>query len=161
MRKGASIACSGVALTITSQGEEGTRRWFTAEVSPETLSKTTSGTWKIGARINLERALKMGDALGGHFVTGHVDRIARIMSRENAGEYVRFVFKVPVNLAPFVATKGSVALDGVSLTVNRVNGMQFDSMLIPAHTTSRVSRLKKRATTSISKPTWSRVTSHG
>jgi riboflavin synthase len=131
LKKGASIACSGVCLTVMSQGEEGTRRWFMAEVSPETLAKTTLGSWKTGIAINLERSLRMGDAFDGHFVTAHTDGVACITLRENAGDYTRFILRAPKNLAHFVALKGSVALDGVSLTVNKVEGEEFDIMLIP------------------------------
>jgi riboflavin synthase len=136
LKTGSSIACAGVCLTVTEQGNKNDRRWFTVEVSPETLQKTTLGSWKAGRRINLERALKIGDAIGGHFVTGHVDAIVRIISRNSEGDYIRFIFSAPAVLSRFIAKKGSVTLDGVSLTVNGVSDDGFDVMLIP-HTLSK------------------------
>ncbi|MEM7171003.1 MAG: riboflavin synthase [Pseudomonadota bacterium] len=114
---GASIACSGVCLTVVEKGSD----WFAANASAETLSKTTLGDWKVGRRINLEPSLKLGDELGGHMVSGHVDGIARCVGRQPEGDSIRFRFAVPHHVAPFVAAKGSVSLDGVSLTVNDVH----------------------------------------
>lgn len=128
---GASIACSGVCLTVVALPEDGSnRRWFEVEAWEEALRLTTLASWKPGHRINLERALKVGDELGGHIVSGHVDGMARILERREEGEAVRFVLEVPAELAKFVAPKGSVALDGTSLTVNRVEGNRFDVLLI-------------------------------
>ncbi len=125
---GASIACAGVCLTVVETGDD----WFAVDVSPETLARTTLGDWRAGRRINLERALRVGDELGGHLVLGHVDGIAHVVEREPAGaETWRFAFAAPAPLARFIAEKGSVALDGVSLTVNRVSGERFEVMLIP------------------------------
>lgn len=129
---GASIACSGVCLTVTGVTAGGPRKAvFTVDAAPETLAITTVSAWQAGRRINLERSLKMGDELGGHMVSGHVDSKARIVSRQDLGETTRFVFEVPQALARFVAVKGSVALDGTSLTVNEVEGNTFSCLLIP------------------------------
>lgn len=114
---GASIACSGCCLTVVDKGEG----WFAADVSSETLSKTNLGGWKEGARINLERALKVGDELGGHIVSGHVDGLAEIVSIVPEGDSRRVTLKPDPGLAAYVASKGSVALDGISLTVNEVS----------------------------------------
>ncbi len=128
---GASIACSGVCLTVVALPEDGSnRRWFEVEAWEEALRLTTLASWKPGHHINLERALKVGDELGGHIVSGHVDGMARILERREEGEAVRFVLEAPAELAKFVAPKGSVALDGTSLTVNRVEGNRFDVLLI-------------------------------
>lgn len=128
---GASIACGGVCLTVTGLPAEGTnRRWFEVEAWEEALRLTTADVWKEGSRINLERALKIGDELGGHIVSGHVDGMAEIVAREEEGDAVRFVLEAPRELARFIAPKGSVALDGTSLTVNRVEGTRFDVLLI-------------------------------
>jgi riboflavin synthase len=129
---GASIACSGVCLTVTGVevGADG-RTLIGFDIGPETLAVTTAKTWTEGTRLNLERALRVGDELGGHFVLGHIDGIARITRRDDAGEAVRFTFSVPSALARFIAVKGSVCLDGTSLTVNHVGGAIFDVMLIP------------------------------
>ncbi len=113
---GASIACSGPCLTVVDKGPG----WFATDVSAETLSKTTLGDWRPGTPVNLERALKVGDELGGHLVSGHVDGVAEVVSRRPEGDSQRFRFKAPEALAAFIAPKGSVALDGVSLTVNEV-----------------------------------------
>lgn len=113
---GASIACAGCCLTVAAKG----RGWFAADVSAETLSKTTLGSWREGAGVNLERPLQMGDELGGHIVSGHVDGLARLVSRRAEGASIRLVFAVPRPLGRFIAPKGSVAVDGVSLTVNEV-----------------------------------------
>lgn len=119
---GASIACSGACLTVVDKAQacDGGPNWFAADVSAETLSRTTLGEWRIGAPVNLERALRLGDELGGHLLSGHVDGVAEITERRPDGNSQRFAFAVPASLAPFIAPKGSVALDGVSLTVNEV-----------------------------------------
>lgn len=124
---GASIACSGCCLTVTKKEAQA----FHVDVSNESLSKTTIGSWQVGSRINLERALSMGDELGGHIVTGHVDGLATLVSMEQDGDSWRLVFEVPDALASMIAPKGSVALDGISLTVNEVNGAQFGVNIIP------------------------------
>ena len=129
---GASIACGGCCLTVTSvSARKGNRTEFTADVSNATLSVTTLAGWTRGTRINLERALCLGAELGGHLVTGHVDGVARILSITPDGDSVRYSFEVPADLARFVAGKGSVALDGTSLTVNEVAGNTFGVNLIP------------------------------
>lgn len=124
---GASIACSGVCLTVVAvaPGE------FSCQASDETLACTTIGEWEEGTPVNLERSLRVGDELGGHLVAGHVDGIARIIERRPEAESVRFVFEVPEELAGYIAPKGSVALDGVSLTVNEVSGARFGVNIIP------------------------------
>jgi len=128
---GASIACAGVCLTVFALPPEGTNgRWFEVEAWEEALRLTTAGNWEEGTRINLERALKVGDELGGHIVSGHVDGKAVIVAREEEGDAVRFRIEAPEALAGFIAPKGSVALDGTSLTVNAVNGNVFDVLLI-------------------------------
>jgi riboflavin synthase len=124
---GASIACNGVCLTVTETGED----WFDVTISAETLSKSTLGTWTEGATVNLERALKVGDELGGHIVSGHVDGVAEIVATRDEGESTRFTFRAPGGLARFIAPKGSVALDGTSLTVNEVDGAEFGVNIIP------------------------------
>ena len=128
---GASIACSGVCLTVVGTGAENGRTWFAADAAAETLKVTTVGRWRPGTRINLERALKHGDELGGHMVSGHVDGLAEVLSREDGSESARFTLRVPPELARFIATKGSVTLDGVSLTVNTVQGDIFSVLIIP------------------------------
>jgi riboflavin synthase len=131
---GASIAHNGVCLTVIDTGPD----HYAIQASDETLSKTTLGSWQIGRRINLERALRMGDELGGHLVSGHVDAIARLVGRHTENESWRLTFSMPETLAPFIAPKGSVALDGVSLTVNEVEGVTFGVNIIPhtqTHTT--------------------------
>ena len=127
---GASIACDGACLTATEVSHAGRGSLFKVDVSNETLSKTTLGAWQPGQRINLERALKAGDELGGHIVAGHVDGVARILAIHPDGESQRFTVEVPGDLARFIAPKGSVALDGTSLTVNTVEGTRFDVLLI-------------------------------
>jgi riboflavin synthase len=128
---GAYIACSGVCLTVVALPEQGsTQRWFEVEAWEEALRLTTASEWRPGTRINLERALKIGDELGGHIVSGHVDGTAQILSREEEGDAVRFRLEAPTELARFIAPKGSVALDGTSLTVNSVEGSRFDVLLI-------------------------------
>ena len=124
---GASIACSGACLTVVEKGEG----WFAVDVSAETLERTTLGRWKIGRRINLERSLRLGDELGGHIVLGHVDGVAEISDRGPAGEAMRFTIHPPGELAHFVASKGSVTVDGVSLTVNEVSDRGFGVCIIP------------------------------
>lgn len=128
---GASIACGGVCLTVTELPEIGSNaRWFAVEAWEEALRLSTAGTWRKGAAVNLERSLKVGDELGGHLVSGHVDGQAEILSREEEGEAVRFRLRVPGNFRRFVAQKGSVCLDGTSLTVNAVDDDVFDVLLI-------------------------------
>lgn len=124
---GASIACSGVCLTVVELDDSG----FAVDVSGETLSKTTLGDWREGRAVNLERSLRLGDELGGHLVYGHVDAVARIVSAEPEGESWRYLVEVPQALARFVAPKGSIAVDGVSLTVNAVDGARFGVNIIP------------------------------
>lgn len=124
---GASIACNGVCLTVVEKGAG----WFAVDASRETLSKTTLAGWRPGTAVNLERALKIGDELGGHIVSGHVDGIAAVTDVRPDGESLRFTFRAPVDLERFVAPKGSVALDGVSLTVNEVEGPLFGVNVIP------------------------------
>src|SRR5262245_674343 len=119
--EGASIACSGVCLTVVGIGEDDGRTWFAVDAAAETLRVTTVGRWRHGTRINLERALKVGDELGGHVVAGHVDGLAVIVDRQDATEMARITLRAPHELARFIAPKGSVALDGVSLTVNDVD----------------------------------------
>jgi riboflavin synthase len=141
LQEGASMACDGCCLTIVEVGKaRGKTALFTVEVSNETIARTTLGAWEPGRRLNLERPLRIGDELGGHMVTGHIDGLARIISREPDGDSMRFVLEAPPELAPFIAAKGSIALDGVSLTVNSVDGARFDVNIIPytlAHTTWR------------------------
>jgi riboflavin synthase len=124
---GASIACSGVCLTVVQLGSD----WFDVEISAETLDKTNVGAWVVGQKINLERALKVGDELGGHIVSGHIDGLATIIEMRPEGDSVRYSFDAPRNLARFIAPKGSVALDGTSLTVNEVEGTRFGVNIIP------------------------------
>jgi riboflavin synthase len=132
---GASVACSGACLTVIERGALLTGGWFAVEASPETLARTTLGRWRVGASINLERALKLGDELGGHLVSGHVDGLARIRSMRKVGEGASgstvFELEAPASLASYIATKGSVTLDGVSLTVNAVDGAHFLVNVIP------------------------------
>lgn len=128
---GASICHDGCCLTVTSVAAEGAGSRYTLDVSNETLSRTTLGSWKNGRAVNLERSLKAGDELGGHIVTGHVDGVARIVALRADGDSRRFTIEMPEALAPFVASKGSVALDGTSLTVNEVDGVRLGVNLIP------------------------------
>lgn len=141
---GASIACAGTCLTVVAVSREDARTIFDVDAAAETLAKTTVGTWGPGTRVNLERALKIGDELGGHIVTGHVDGIARILSRDDFDQMARFWIETPAALARFVAQKGSVALDGVSLTVNEVEGDRFSILLIP-HTLAMTTFGARRA----------------
>ena len=129
---GASIACNGVCLTVIATGTT-PRGWFDVDISAETVSKTNIGRngWAPGKRINLERALKVGDELGGHIVSGHVDGVATIIEMHGEGDSTRFTFRAPKDLAGFIAPKGSVALNGTSLTVNEVNGTDFGVNIIP------------------------------
>jgi riboflavin synthase len=127
---GASIACSGACMTVVDKGNADDR-WFAFTASGETLSKTTLGDWKAGDAINLERPMRVGDELGGHIVTGHVDGIAEIVSMKSEGESTRVVLQAPAALSRFIAPKGSIALDGVSLTVNEVDGTRFGVNIIP------------------------------
>jgi riboflavin synthase len=128
---GASIACSGPCLTVvTLPGEGSNARWFEVEAWEEALRLTTADAWTEGTPLNLERALKIGDELGGHIVSGHVDGMAEIVAREHEGEAVRFRLRAPGHLANFIAPKGSVCLDGTSLTVNQVARDEFDVLLI-------------------------------
>ncbi len=128
---GASIACAGVCLTVVArQDADAQPRWFEVEAWEEALRLTTAAGWREGTRLNLERALKMGDELGGHLVTGHVDSKATILDRREEGGAARFHLEAPADLSRFIAAKGSVALDGTSLTVNRVEGNRFDVLLI-------------------------------
>jgi riboflavin synthase len=124
---GASIACSGPCLTVVATGEG----WFAVDASAETLARTTAGAWREGTRINLERALKMGDELGGHLITGHVDAVATLKTRRPEGGSLRLTFAVPEPYDRAIAPKGAVALDGVSLTVNEVDGAIFGVNIIP------------------------------
>jgi len=128
---GASISTGGVCLTVVDLSEPGcSEHWFEVEAWEEALRLTTASTWKGGTRVNLERALKIGDELGGHIVSGHVDGMATIVARKSEGDAVRFTLEAPANLAKFIAPKGSVALDGTSLTVNAVDRTRFDVLLI-------------------------------
>lgn len=128
---GASISCAGVCLTVVSLPQAGLAdRWFEVEAWEEALRLTTASQWLAGTRVNLERALRVGDELGGHIVAGHVDGMAEIFAREDEGEAVRFRLEAPRHLAKFIAPKGSVALDGTSLTVNSVDKTRFDVLLI-------------------------------
>jgi riboflavin synthase len=129
--EGASIACSGVCLTVVGIGEEQGRTWFEVDAAAETLRITTVGRWQPGTRINLERALKVGDELGGHVVAGHVDGLATLIARDDMTEVSRFTLRTARELARFIASKGSVALDGVSLTVNDVTAETFSVLIIP------------------------------
>ncbi|WP_197916597.1 riboflavin synthase [Thiosulfatihalobacter marinus] len=124
---GASIASDGVCLTVIDLGAG----WYDVEISAETVSRTNLGDWTVGKRVNLERALKVGDELGGHIVSGHVDGVAVIVDMKDEGDSTRFTFKTPESLAKFIAPKGSVALNGTSLTVNEVDGCQFGINVIP------------------------------
>lgn len=124
---GASIACSGVCLTVVQKGSD----WFAADVSAETLSRTNLGGWQDGSRINLERSLKVGDELGGHIVSGHVDGVGQVVTVKADGDSLRIDIQAPVSLAGFIAEKGSITIDGVSLTVNAVADAVFGVNLIP------------------------------
>lgn len=127
---GASIACNGVCLTVIALGRE-PRNWFDVQISAESVSKTNIGDWQVGSKVNLERALKVGDELGGHIVSGHVDGVATIVGMRDEGDSTRMTFECPDELAKFVAPKGSVTLNGTSLTVNEVDGRTFGVNVIP------------------------------
>ena len=135
---GASIACSGTCLTVVDKGTD----WFAVDVSGETQSRTASGLWSKGAKLNLERSLRMGDELGGHIVTGHVDAVGEVVEARSEGDSVRILVRVPSDLGAMIAPKGSVALNGVSLTVNEVedspDGTRFSVNIIP-HTAQQTS----------------------
>jgi riboflavin synthase len=140
---GASVACAGVCLTVIERGAD----WFAVQASAETLARSTLKDWRVGTGINLERALKAGDELGGHLVSGHVDAMAEIVERRAEGDSQRFSFRVPDAFAAAIAPKGSVALDGVSLTVNEVQGNRFGVNLIPhtlAYTTFGAAKVGDR-----------------
>ena len=128
---GASISHDGICLTIVAKGVRGKGSWYGVELGAETLARTTAGRWQKGKKLNLERPLKMGDELGGHLVAGHVDGVATLVSRENLDNMARLRFRAPKELARFIAPKGSVSLDGISLTVNEVNGDTFGVFIIP------------------------------
>lgn len=127
---GASIACDGVCLTVVDLGRE-PRNWFMVQASAETLSKTNLDTWAVGRTVNLERALKVGDEIGGHIVSGHVDGVAHVTAIKDEGDSTRVTIEAPAELARFIAPKGSVALNGTSLTVNEVDGASFGINFIP------------------------------
>lgn len=127
---GASIACEGVCLTVVALGAA-PKNWFDVEISAETVSKTNLSDWAAGKRLNLERALKVGDELGGHIVSGHVDGVAEVVGLRPEGDSLRVTFRAPEELAKFIAPKGSVALNGTSLTVNEVEGRDFGINFIP------------------------------
>ena len=124
---GASVACAGICLSAIDKGAD----WFAVQVSGETRARSTAGAWREGTKINLERSLKLGDELGGHIVMGHVDAMAEIVGRRHEGESVRLTVEVPRPFDQSIASKGSVSLDGVSLTVNEVEGRRFGVNLIP------------------------------
>src|ERR1700719_1694049 len=130
---GASIACNGVCLTVVASGVEGNVTWFSADAAGETLAVTTAGIGRHGTRLNLERSLRIGDDLGGHIVAGHVDGIAELVARDDLDHMARLRFRAPPQLSRFIAAKGSVALDGVSLTVNEAEDDGF-AVLIILHT---------------------------
>jgi riboflavin synthase len=137
---GASIACAGVCLTVVQKAAD----WFAVDVSAESLSRTTLGNWQEGTAINLERSLKVGDELGGHIVSGHVDGVGEVVSTQSEGDSLRIDFRAPANLAGFIAEKGSITIDGASLTVNGVDGAVFGVNLIPH--TRQVTTLGKLTT---------------
>jgi riboflavin synthase len=128
---GASIACSGICLTVVERGARANRAFFAVDAAAETLRLTTAGHWRRGTRINLERSLRLGDEMGGNLVSGHVDGIAELVTRDDFLDSASFTLRVPTALSRFIAVKGSVALDGVSLTVNKVDGDMFSVLIIP------------------------------
>lgn len=145
---GASIACSGVCLTVVERGGVAGDAWFAVDVSAETISRTADGLWRVGRRVNLEPSLRVGDELGGHIVSGHVDAVGRIADWQPEGDSTRLTVRAPAELAPFIAPKGSIAIDGVSLTVNTVadradGSVDFGINLIPH--TSEVTALGELA----------------
>jgi riboflavin synthase len=124
---GASICCNGICLSVVDKGSG----WFAVEASAETMAVTTLGSWQVGTPVNLERALRAGDELGGHIVSGHVDGVGRVVERRQDGGSIRYVMEAPAPLAKYIAPKGSIAVDGVSLTVNEVEGARFGVNIIP------------------------------
>jgi riboflavin synthase len=128
---GASIACNGICLTVVDSGVEQGKTWFDVDAAAETLGMTTAKHWTVGTKLNLERALKIGDELGGHIVAGHADGIATIIRRDDLPDMARFEMQTTRELARFIAPKGSVTLDGVSLTVNTVDSVAFSVLIIP------------------------------
>ena len=128
---GASIACSGICLTVVARGRTRLRDYFAVDAATETLRVTTAGSWRAGTALNLERALRLGDELGGHMVSGHVDGLAELAAREDLPDMARLSLRAPTELMRFIAPKGSVALDGVSLTVNEINNDTFSVLIIP------------------------------
>jgi len=128
---GASIACSGICLTVVERGVRGDRPFFAVDTAAETLRLTTAGNWRRGTRINLERSLRLGDEIGGHMVSGHVDGIAELVTRDDFLDSASFTLRVPTALARLIAVKGSIALDGVSLTVNKVDHEMMSVLIIP------------------------------
>ncbi|MBF0248261.1 MAG: riboflavin synthase [Alphaproteobacteria bacterium] len=137
---GGSVAHDGACMTVVDKGDG----WYAIEVSAESLSKTTLGSWDVGRRMNLERAMRLGDELGGHIVSGHVDGVGEILTRAPEGDSVRFTFRAPDALAKYLAPKGSITIDGVSLTVNEVNGSEFGVNIIP-HTQTATTLGARRA----------------
>jgi riboflavin synthase len=128
---GASIACSGICLTVVVRARTGNRASFAVDAAAETLRMTTAGTWRQGTKLNLERSLRLGDELGGHLVSGHVDGLAELIARDDFVDSAELTLRVPPELSRFIPPKGSVALDGVSLTVNKVDGDTFSVLIIP------------------------------
>ena len=128
---GASIACSGPCLTVVAKGGRAGEAWFSVDVSPETLAKTTADTWSVGTRLNLERPLKVGEEIGGHIVSGHVDGVGEVLQLKPEGDHTRITIRAPKQLAKFIAPKGGIALDGISLTVNEVERDTFGVNIIP------------------------------
>lgn len=133
---GASIACSGVCLTVVERGGEPGDAWFAVDISAETVSRTAQDQWRAGRQLNLEQAMKLGDELGGHIVTGHVDAVGRVTARAEVGGSIRLTVTTPAEIAPFIAAKGSITVDGVSLTVNAIadhpdGTMDFELNIIP------------------------------
>lgn len=128
---GASISINGACLTVVAKGAKGKRSWFEVEAGAETLARTTAGDWAVGRKLNLERALKAGDELGGHLVTGHIDGIGIIRKHDAIKDTARLVIRTPSHLSRFIVPKGSVALDGISLTINAVEGADFSVFIIP------------------------------
>jgi riboflavin synthase len=128
---GASIACNGVCLTVVASGAAQGKSWFEVDAAAETLAMTTAKRWRVGTKLNLERALRIGDELGGHIVAGHADGIADVVGRADMADMARFELRTTRELARFIATKGSVTLDGVSLTVNTVQDVSFSVLIIP------------------------------
>lgn len=128
---GASISINGACLTVVAKGAKGKGSWFEVEAGAETLARTTAGEWSVGRKLNLERALKAGEELGGHLVTGHIDGIAVIRKHDALKDMARLVIRAPSHLSRFIAPKGSVALDGIALTVNAVEGADFSVFIIP------------------------------